>query len=56
MLKTTVDNGPKMKGLASKATLMMKDHVSGHGTTLSVLFLHEHGDRISRACHFRLCK
>ena len=36
MLKTTLDNGPRMKWLASKVTLMMKDHVSGHGTTLSV--------------------
>ena len=36
MLKTTLDNGPRKKWLASKATLMMEDHVSGHGTTLSV--------------------
>ena len=27
---------PRMKWLASKAALMMKDHVSGHGTTLRV--------------------
>ena len=35
-LKTNLDSGPKMKRLASKAALMMRDHVSGHETTLSV--------------------
>ena len=35
-LKTNLDNGPKIKRLARKAALIMRDHVSGHGTTLSV--------------------
>ena len=39
---TTLDNGQKVKWLARKATLMMKDHVSGHGTTLSVLGSPDH--------------
>ena len=45
MLKTTLDNGPRMKWLASKVTLMMKDHVSGHGTTLSVSGSPDHKGR-----------
>ena len=31
-----LNNGPKMKRWVGKATLMMRDHVPGHGTTLSV--------------------
>ena len=32
-----MDNGPLTKQLVSKVTLMMKDRVFGHGTTMSML-------------------
>ena len=36
LLKTTLDNGPQMRCLARKATLMMRDHAFGHGVCLAV--------------------
>ena len=49
LLKTTLDNGPKMNWLVSKAALMMNDHGSGHGPTLSVLGSPDH----SRAARWK---
>ena len=44
MPKTTLDNGPQMKQLASKATSMTRDHAFVHGTTMSVPGIQVKGD------------